>query len=115
MTEAGERQGEQILTVAVAALAAAVTGIDERGQLLSYFANLGDCSQLRDFREVRATLLRSRELLATQDELVTQLKLVASRLAELSSPGPLHFGGRTDVTPALISVPPPHVPAQQHG
>jgi hypothetical protein len=121
MTECAElvEPNDQVLKEAIAALAAAKTDIDELTELLGYFANLGDSSTLRDFREVRANLLRSRALLSTQNDLVADLTRVATSLAELLGVretmrvDDLGFGLSTSPTPH-IAVAPPHVPAQQN-
>jgi hypothetical protein len=119
MTECAElvEPNDQVLKEAMAALAAAKTDIDELTELLGYFANLGDSSALRDFREVRANLLRSRALLSTQEDLVADLTRAATSLAGLLG---VRESRRVDdaatsnpPTPR-IAVAPPHVPAQQN-
>jgi len=82
-SEARERPPAHPLKDAIEAFAQAKTDIDQLTELLRYFAHLGDSQQLRDYREVRANLLRSRALLSTQQDVVARLTQAAAGLARL--------------------------------
>jgi cell fate (sporulation/competence/biofilm development) regulator YlbF (YheA/YmcA/DUF963 family) len=68
---------------AIETLATAKTAIDQMTEMLHYFTRLGDSGPLRDYREVKANLLRSRALLSTQPDTVAQLTEAALRLSKL--------------------------------
>ena len=74
-----ERSGETAAPIALALkdaiemLATAKTAIDQMTEMLQYFTRLGGSGPLRDYREVKANLLRSRALLSTQPDTVAQL------------------------------------------
>src|SRR5262252_1610034 len=66
-----ERSGETAAPIALALkdaidlLATAKTAIDQMTEMLQYFTRLGGSGPLRDYREVKANLLRSRALRST--------------------------------------------------
>jgi hypothetical protein len=68
---------------AIEMLATAKTVIDQLTEMLHYFTRLGDSGPLRDYREVKANLLRSRALLLAQPDAVAQLTESALRLSKL--------------------------------
>jgi cell fate (sporulation/competence/biofilm development) regulator YlbF (YheA/YmcA/DUF963 family) len=72
-----------VLRDAIEMLATAKTVIDQLTEMLQYFTQLGDSGPLRDYREVRANLLRSRALLSTQPDAVARLTEAALRLSKL--------------------------------
>ena len=84
-----ERSGETAAPIALALkdaiemLATAKTAIDQMTEMLQYFTRLGGSGPLRDYREVKANLLRSRALLSTQPDTVAQLTEAALRLSKL--------------------------------
>jgi hypothetical protein len=68
---------------AIEMLATAKTVIDQLTEMLHYFTRLGDTGPLRDYREVKANLLRSRALLSAQPDTVALLTEAALRLSKL--------------------------------
>jgi hypothetical protein len=100
-----ERSGERAalpiahaLKDAIEMLATAKTAIDQMTEMLHYFTRLGDSGPLRDYREVKANLLRSRALLSAQPDTVAQLTEAALRLSKLIDINAL----RTTANPKLI-------------
>jgi hypothetical protein len=100
-----ERSGERAalpiahaLKDAIEMLATAKTAIDQMTEMLHYFTRLGDSGPLRDYREVKANLLRSRALLSAQPDTVAQLTEAALRLSKLIDINAL----RTNANPKLI-------------
>ena len=100
-----ERSGERAalpiahaLKDAIEMLATAKTAIDQMTEMLHYFTRLGDTGPLRDYREVKANLLRSRALLSAQPDTVAQLTEAALRLSKLIDVNAL----RITATPKLI-------------
>jgi hypothetical protein len=100
-----ERSGERAalpiahaLKDAIEMLATAKTAIDQMTEMLHYFTRLGDTGPLRDYREVKANLLRSRALLSAQPDTVAQLTEAALRLSKLIDINAL----RITATPKLI-------------
>jgi hypothetical protein len=100
-----ERSGEtpalpiaHALKDAIEMLATAKTAIDHMTEMLHYFTRLGDSGPLRDYREVKANLLRSRALLSAQPDTVAQLTEAALRLSKLIDINAL----RTTTNPKLI-------------
>lgn len=83
---------------AIEMLATAKTAIDQMTEMLHYFTRLGDTGPLRDYREVKANLLRSRALLSAQPDTVAQLTEAALRLSKLIDLNAL----RITATPKLI-------------
>jgi hypothetical protein len=103
-----ERSGEaaalpvaHALKDAIEMLATAKTAIDQMTEMLHYFTRLGDSGPLRDYREVKANLLRSRALLSTQPDTVAQLTEAALRLSKLIDINAL----RTTPSPKRIETP----------
>jgi hypothetical protein len=100
-----ERSGETAAPIALALkdaiemLATAKTAIDQMTEMLQYFTRLGGSGPLRDYREVKANLLRSRALLSTQPDTVAQLTEAALRLSKLIDINAL----RTTATPKRIA------------
>jgi hypothetical protein len=84
---------------AIEMLATAKTAIDQMTEMLQYFTRLGGSGPLRDYREVKANLLRSRALLSTQPDTVAQLTEAALRLSKLIDINAL----RTTVNPKRIA------------
>jgi len=100
-----ERSGEtaalpiaHALKDAIEMLATAKSAIDQMTEMLHYFTGLGDTGPLRDYREVKANLLRSRALLSAQPDTVAQLTEAALRLSKLIDVNAL----RTTANPKLI-------------
>jgi hypothetical protein len=83
---------------AIEMLATAKTAIDQMTEMLHYFTGLGGSGPLRDYREVKANLLRSRALLSAQPDTVAQLTEAALRLSKLIDINAL----RTNTNPKLI-------------
>ena len=103
-----ERSGEtaalpvaHALKDAIEMLATAKTAIDQMTEMLHYFTRLGDSGPLRDYREVKANLVRSRALLSAQPDTVAQLTEAALRLSKLIDINAL----RTPANPKLIGAP----------
>ncbi len=89
----------QAVKDALEVLAAAKADIDQLAEMLHYFTSLGDSRQLRDYREVRENLTRSRALLATQPDLARRLAESVSslgRLFGLETPIPLGPSGAAE-------------------
>jgi hypothetical protein len=127
-----ERSGETGAPIALALkdaiemLATAKTAIDQMTEMLQYFTRLGGSGPLRDYREVKANLLRSRALLSTQPDTVAQLTEAALRLSKLIDINALRTtevpseplkprAARSNERPALIDEagPPRPKPARQ--
>src|ERR1700751_3251416 len=110
-----ERSGEtaalpiaHALKDAIEMLATAKSAIDQMTEMLHYFTRLGDTGPLRDYREVKANLLRSRALLSTQPDTVAQLTEASLRLYKLIDINAL----RTTANPKRIATQkPPPTPA----
>jgi hypothetical protein len=97
-----ERSGEtaalpiaHALKDAIEMLATAKTAIDQMTEMLHYFTRLGDSGPLRDYREVKANLLRSRALLSAQPDTVAQLTEAALRLSKLIDINALRTTGKS--------------------
>ena len=116
-----ETEREYALKDAIAVVAAAAADIDALTTLLSYFTRLGDSETLRDFREVREHLLKSRALLSTQEGLRARLSQAATnltRLIEVPELAPMQLTPQMQLTeppPPLAAVVDPTSPAQGLG
>jgi hypothetical protein len=85
------RSTTQTVRDGIEALVAARANLDQLTEMLDYFAHLGDSNQLRDYREVRENLLRSRALLSEQPQLKRRLVetvLVLARTFGIEAPTP---------------------------
>jgi len=81
--ESSGRLAAGTIELAVDAMTGAKTDIDQLAEMLDYFTRLGASNQLRDYREVRANLARSRELLSRQADVVARLTEATLGLARL--------------------------------
>lgn len=101
-------------------LARAKTVIDQLTEMLDYFTRLGDTGPLRDYREVKANLLRSRALLSAQPHTVALLTEAALRLSKLidgtaarqTLPPKLTETQKTATLPAVVETTPTARPSE---
>lgn len=85
-------------------LATAKTVIDQLTEMLRYFTCLGDSGPLRDYREVKANLVRSRALLSAQPDTIAELTEAALRLSKLVDTNAV---GTTSTPKMLVTQKPP--------